>query len=73
MKISIRVIPNAKTSKVEKDRDGILKVWVKGKPFRGEATEEVAGVLSQYYKIPKSQIKVIKGFTSRNKIVEIIE
>lgn len=73
MKIAIRVIPNAKASKVEKNHDGTLKVWVKGKPFRGEATLEVIEALSAYYKIPKSLIKVSKGFTSRNKTIEIIE
>lgn len=73
MKIAIRVIPNAKMPKVEKNRDGTLKVWVKGKPFRGEATAEVIEALSDYYKIPKSLIIVIKGFTSRNKLVAIDE
>lgn len=73
MKISVRVIPNAKLPKVEKNHDDTLKVWVKGKPFHGEATAEVIEVLSDYYKIPKSLIKVVKGFTSRNKIIEILK
>jgi uncharacterized protein YggU (UPF0235/DUF167 family) len=71
MKIDIRVIPNAKIAKVDKNNDGSLKVWVKGKPFRGEASLEVIDALSNYYKIPKSSIRVIKGLTSRNKVVEV--
>jgi len=73
MKINIRVIPNAKIAKVEKNNDGTLKVYVKGKPFRGEASLEVINVLSKYYNVPKSLVSVIKGLTSRNKVVEIEE
>lgn len=71
MKINIRVIPNSKIARVDKNNDGTLRVSVKGKPFRGEASLEVVDVLSNYYKVPKSLIKVVKGLTSRNKVVEI--
>jgi len=71
MKITVRVIPNAKTLKVEKHSDGSLKVWVTGKPFRGAATLEVIDALSAFYKIPKSLITIVKGLTSRNKVFNI--
>jgi uncharacterized protein YggU (UPF0235/DUF167 family) len=71
MKITVRVIPNAKTLKVEKHSDGTLKVWVTGKPFRGAATLEVIDALSAFYKIPKSLVTIVKGLTSRNKVFNI--
>lgn len=71
MKITVRVIPNAKTLKVEKHNDGTLKIWVTGKPFRGAATLEVIDALSAYYKVPKSLVTIVKGLTSRNKVFNI--
>lgn len=73
MKLTIRVIPNAMQRKVFKNDDGTLKVWVRSKPFRGEASDEVILALSDYYKIPKTSISIVKGATSRNKIVEILD
>jgi hypothetical protein len=71
MNLNIRVIPNVKSVRVDKDKDGTLKVSIKGKPFGGEASLEVAEVLSVYLKTPKNFIKVVKGATSRNKVVEV--
>lgn len=38
---------------------------------KGKANEKLIEILSEYFKISKSQIKIVSGFTSSNKIVNI--
>lgn len=53
--------------------DGTLKVKLTAPPVDGEANKKLIELLSKEWRIPKSNIKIIKGQTSRNKIVEIEE
>jgi uncharacterized protein (TIGR00251 family) len=71
MKISIKVIPSAKVEQVQPALDGSLKVWLRAKPKEGEANRALIKLLSKHFDIPKSQIDIVSGITSRNKIVEI--
>jgi len=71
MKINLKVAPGSKIEKIQPALDGSLKVWLRAKPKEGEANRALIKLLSQYYKVPKSQINIIYGLKSRNKIVEI--
>lgn len=53
--------------------DGELyKVYVTAAPEKGKANKKMIELLAEYFKASKSQIKIIKGEISRNKIVEIL-
>jgi uncharacterized protein (TIGR00251 family) len=69
-RINIKVIPNAKKNSVCEE-DGIFKVYVNAPPVEGRANKSVIEVLSEYFNTSKSNIKIIRGEKSRNKIVEI--
>ncbi|MBU5575418.1 MAG: DUF167 domain-containing protein [Nitrososphaerota archaeon] len=69
MILKIKVIPNSKIRKIEKS--DILKVYVNSQPEKGKANIEVIELLSDYFKIKKSDIKILSGFKSKNKIIEI--
>ena len=71
MKVSIKVIPSAKTEKVQLSIDGSLKVWLRARPKEGEANKALVKLLSEYYDTSKSQVNIVSGLTSKNKIVEI--
>lgn len=71
MKIVVKVIPSAKVEQIQPALDGSLKVWLKARPKEGEANRALIKILSDYYSVPKSQINIISGLTSRNKVVEI--
>ena len=71
MRVSIKVIPHSKVEQIQPALDGSLKVWLKARPKKGEANRVLIKLLSDYYDVPKSQINIISGQTSRNKIVEI--
>lgn len=76
MKIEIKVIPNARTSNVPgkkavEVKDGVLVVRVNKAPEKGKANEAVIKLLAKHFGVVKSQVKTIRGQTSRNKIIEI--
>jgi len=70
MKINIKVYPKARQEKVVKEGD-TYKVYVNSPPVDGKANKRVIELLAKKFKIKKSQISIIKGETSRGKVVEI--
>ena len=70
-RIKLRVIPRAKQNKITTDADGTLRVHITAAPVDGAANAAVVRTLSEYFHVPKSQIKIIRGETSRDKVVEI--
>lgn len=70
MKINVRVIPRAKLNRVEVQPDGSVRVHTTTAPTDGRATADVIKMLAEYYKVPKTSIKLIRGATSRDKVFE---
>lgn len=73
MRILVKVKPSAKEGKIEKMKDGRFKVFVKEPPKNSLANEELRKLLAQYFDAPSQRIRIIKGLTVPNKIVEIYE
>ena len=71
MKITVRVKPNSKESAVEVTGNNEYILRVNEKARDGKANSAAIGLLSAYFDIPKSRISIIKGRTSRNKIISI--
>jgi len=71
MLIKVKVFPNSKKEEVIKKSEDSFEIKVKAKPEKGMANKEVVKLLSIYFKIPESKIRLIKGFKERNKIFEI--
>lgn len=71
MKISVKVKPNAKQEKIEKVGEKDFFVWVKEKPQKGKANQAVIRVLAEYFNVPKSEVILLKGQTSKEKVFEI--
>jgi len=69
--IKIKVIPNAKDNFITEEK-GQYKVHVKKPAINNKANEEVVKVLAKYFNVKKSNIIIVKGKTSRNKIINII-
>ena len=75
--ITVKLTPGAKQNKVigwEEDLFGnrTLKVQVTTIPKKGKANKALIALLSKHWKVPKSSITIIRGETSRIKILEII-
>ena len=71
MKINVRVIPRAKINQVEVQPDGLVRVYTTTAPTDGKATNDVIKMLAEYYNVPKTSIKLVRGATSRDKVFEL--
>lgn len=72
MKYFIKVKPNAKQEKTLVLDSSHLQVWVKDPPEAGRANKAVEEVLADFCGVAKSRVRVVKGFSARNKIVEVL-
>lgn len=72
MKIFIKAKPNASEEKVEKIDDLNYVVSVKEPPVKGKANEAIRNALAMHFKTGSANVKIISGFSSRNKIIEIL-
>jgi uncharacterized protein len=71
MIIDIKVIPGAKKNIVLEENGRIVKIYLTAPPVEGKANEALVGVLADHFGIRKSQIEIIKGLKSRNKVINI--
>lgn len=71
MKIIVKARPGAREEKVEKNDDGSFEVSVKEPPVQGRANAAIARALAEYFKVSNSEVRLISGFSSRQKIFEI--
>jgi len=76
MKIFVKLTPNARNAEVISDEIDllgarILKVKVNAPPVDGMANEALIELLGDYFAVKKTSIKLLRGLTSRHKIVEI--
>ena len=71
MKISVKAKPSARENKVEKIDELNFIVSVKEPPVQGRANRAILEELSDYFMVNLSDVTIISGHTSRNKIVEI--
>ena len=67
---NVRVTPHAKQNKVV-ENDGVLRVYTTVAPENGRANSAVIELLSEYFGVAKSQIKIVRGVAARDKVVEI--
>ena len=71
IEISVRVHPNAAKNEVAGIINGVWQIRVAAPPVKGKANKELVAYLSRFLGVSKSQIGIIKGHTTRNKIIAI--
>lgn len=71
MQRQVKVKPNSKKQAIAESTDGILTVHLKSPPVDGKANKELIEVLAKQFDVPKSQIRIKSGLSSRIKLVEI--
>lgn len=70
--IKVKITPcSSKNEIAEEMSDGTIKIRLKAPPVDGEANEELIKFLSKEWKIPKSNIIIKSGKTSKNKTLII--
>jgi uncharacterized protein (TIGR00251 family) len=72
MKIQVKVKPSSKTDEIGQEGDSFI-VQVKESPREGKANQAVIRLLAEHFSVPKSQVRILSGFRSRNKVIEVVE
>jgi len=69
MKLSIKLHPNSSQEKIQEiEKEKSYEIWIKEKPIDGKANEELVKLLKKHF---KKEVKLISGFNSRRKIIEV--
>ena len=71
MKISVVAKPKSKKMFVKKTANTTYSVSVKEEAREGRANKAIVESLAEYFKIPKSSIKILSGENIKQKIIEI--
>ena len=69
--VDVRVIPRAGRSEVAGMRDGAILVRLAAAPVDGAANAELIELFSRILKLPKRDITIVSGETSRSKRVRV--
>ena len=71
MELQIRVRPKSRRNAVELGDAGHVTVRVTAAPEHGKANEAVVALLAKKLGVPKRSVTLVRGLTSRDKVVGI--
>lgn len=70
-RIWVTVKPQARRGEVKKIGEGEYLASVHAPASEGKANQALVELLADYFSVPKSSVSIIRGETSRRKLVEI--
>jgi uncharacterized protein (TIGR00251 family) len=73
VQITVRVKPGSRKGPLVEADGGELTVYVQQRAVDGQANTGVIALLAKHFDVPKSRIEIIRGHSSRTKIVRIEE
>lgn len=71
MTFAVRVVPRASPSGVTGEHDGALRVRVSAAPVDGAANEELIRTLARALSVPRRNVEITSGHTSKLKQVKV--
>ena len=69
--IKVRVQPKSSRNQVGGFQDGTLRVRVTAAPTEGQANAAVIALLAKTLGVSKSRLGIIRGYSSRDKVVSV--
>lgn len=73
--LDVKVIPKAKSEHIKKEirDDGavLYKIYVTATPEDGKANKAVINLLAKTLRVPKSSLSIMRGHTTREKVIKI--
>lgn len=72
MKLKVRVQAGASFNRVERRKDGSIKVHLTARPIKNEANKALVEILAKELGVSKSRVGIVAGAKSKNKIVQIL-
>jgi len=73
MKIFVKAKPSAKEERIEKTDEINFIVWVKEPPKNGKANKAIIKALACYFNVSLSRVNLVSGFSSKQKVFEILK
>ena len=73
MLINIKVTPRSSKNEIIPQSDGSYKIRLTVPPVDGKANEKIIELLSDYFDVAKSKVVIVRGESSRNKTLSIIQ
>jgi hypothetical protein len=70
-RVAVRVRPSARRSIVTGYDGEAVEIQLAAQPIENRANVELVRVLSQAFDVPKSHVRIVRGLTGRNKVVDI--
>lgn len=71
MNITVKVLPKSSKNAIVGYEKGVLKVKITAAPEKGDANRALIEFLGRFFNIKKSFITILKGETSRLKVIQI--
>lgn len=68
---NVRVQARSSREEMIRNADGSLKAYLTVPPVEGKANEALRGLLAEEFCIAKSRVRIIRGESSKDKVVEI--
>lgn len=68
--ICVKVIARAKRNEIKKSNGG-FKAYLTTAPVDGKANKALLELLADYFHLKKSQLSIIKGERSKNKVIRV--
>ena len=73
MKLTVKVKPNARASRLEAQADGTWRAELKSPPVDGKANAELITLVAKHFGVTKSAVAITSGAGARMKRVEITD
>jgi len=70
LKIPVKVKPSSKSEGISREGAQFI-VKVREPPKEGRANQAVIKLLAVYFGVPQSQVRILSGHRSRNKVIEV--
>jgi uncharacterized protein (TIGR00251 family) len=70
-RLHLHVSPGSKRNELERQTNGVLRVYVTARATEGKANQALVALLADRLDIPKSFISIKRGEASRHKTVEV--
>jgi uncharacterized protein (TIGR00251 family) len=69
--LKVKAFPKARETRILGVRNGELVVRIQASPLKGKANKELVKFLAKMFAIPRLEIQILSGETSRHKILRL--
>jgi hypothetical protein len=71
IRLAVKVTPNAGRNEITGFDEDTLRVKIAAPPDKGKANKELVDFLSGRLGVKKTSVAIIRGLTSRNKVISV--